>query len=421
MSFKSLIRYRPESNFYSFAGIPVLYHCHHFNLFLDQTIQDALGIEEGILLQKRAAHIASYRFLSKVVEEVGVQTPIERLQLASKLFSYMGHGKLHFQANQDGGVVRGDFLHYGYTWKEKYGQVVSRSEPTDAFGGGFAAAAVEVAFGLPYDSLSVEETSCVAQGQGSCEFQLQRQVPREALPPMLTVEESERAIQTPHIESEDEGRVQSMALKLKDFFLSLESDERGLLQGFGVFVVMHLAEYYNRISYEGFYKIVDEKPFVIDMMTELLRESGHVCGFHTFGGILLSPEWEGLFGSHHGDPKEILLGGLAIARALGIGHCGLSSWDEGKKMVMQASGSYESVFHAQVYPQTSGGMCFFYQGLAGALVHLSCSVPWKDEPKFDQKLYYSLFQDPKRNGWKVKETRCLSHGDKFCEISAVRE
>ena len=48
MSFnlKELIQYMASHNHTFFAHTPVVYHCHHFNLFLDQTIDDALGSKQ---------------------------------------------------------------------------------------------------------------------------------------------------------------------------------------------------------------------------------------------------------------------------------------------------------------------------------------------------------------------------------------
>ena len=31
-----------ERDLYELSGIPVVYHCHHFNLFLDQVVDDGI-------------------------------------------------------------------------------------------------------------------------------------------------------------------------------------------------------------------------------------------------------------------------------------------------------------------------------------------------------------------------------------------
>ena len=50
--------YLPGLDLMSLAGVPVIYHCHHFNLFLDQTIDDALGPVEGPKVRFEAAREA---------------------------------------------------------------------------------------------------------------------------------------------------------------------------------------------------------------------------------------------------------------------------------------------------------------------------------------------------------------------------
>ena len=47
----SLRAYIPDYDLMNYGGIPTVYHCHHFNLFLDQTIDDALGPGPGFTLR----------------------------------------------------------------------------------------------------------------------------------------------------------------------------------------------------------------------------------------------------------------------------------------------------------------------------------------------------------------------------------
>jgi hypothetical protein len=103
------------------AEIPYVYHCHHYNLFHDQTIDDALGEDEGARVRTNAAHNAFRDLLSAVFEKTQATTPVERIQLATELFSWMGHGKISLDVGAAGGRMRSASLHYGYTWREKYG------------------------------------------------------------------------------------------------------------------------------------------------------------------------------------------------------------------------------------------------------------------------------------------------------------
>src|SRR4051812_18651589 len=138
------------------ADVPYVYHCHHYNLFHDQTIDDALGEELGTKVRTVAARNAFRELIGAIVTELGADTPVERLQVASDLFSWMGHGTLKMSVDENGGRADGAFLHYGYAWREKYGAKVKRAHPADAVAAGYAAAATEIAFNLP--SGSIEST-----------------------------------------------------------------------------------------------------------------------------------------------------------------------------------------------------------------------------------------------------------------------
>src|SRR5215470_1175667 len=169
--------YLPQHDLMALAGVPAVYHCHHFNLFLDQTIDDALGPEGGTALRFTAAREAAYDLAMAIVVANGAVTPSERISAIQGVFSAMGHGRLNVASGPGGGDASGTHLHYGYTWGEKYGKTVRRRHPADAFAAGFAAAATEVAFDLPRESVAVNELECVALRQGQCQFALRPSIP----------------------------------------------------------------------------------------------------------------------------------------------------------------------------------------------------------------------------------------------------
>ena len=168
----SQFQYLSQPNLAFFARTPVVFHCHHFNLFLDQTIKDALGHEVSVRILTKAAHDAAHHFLESLSSGLGLHSPIERLQMATTVFAGMGHGTLRLLANHSGGKAEGEYLHYGFTWMQKYGHQIGRNVPADAFASGFAAAAVEVAYSLPKGTLWAEETACVTTGSPHCEFSI---------------------------------------------------------------------------------------------------------------------------------------------------------------------------------------------------------------------------------------------------------
>jgi hypothetical protein len=414
----SLRAYIPDYDLMNYGGIPTVYHCHHFNLFLDQTVDDALGAGPGFTLRFTAAREASHHFIRALVTRAGAVTAAERLEVAQQTFSAMGHGRLLISGDRTGGTATGEFLHYGFAWAEKYGQKVRRRTPADAFAAGYAAAALEVACSLERESVLAEETACIATRSPQCTFKLTIGKPPPPLPPVREAEV--RAKLKPLFHSaQGEETIAAIAKGLKDFTAGVAGDERGLVQAFGVFVTMHLAGYYNRISYDALATVVASRPAAVPMLEELLRESGHVCVFNTFGGILASPEWEAMVGKHSGDPLQIVLGNLAIARALGFGHWTLAEYVPNERMVLRAPATYESVYYQSRHGTADRPSEYFFQGATLAIAQLAHRIDWRTKPVLTQEFYAALFQGG-RLPWKVEQTQCTACGHEYSEVVATR-
>ncbi len=398
------------------GATPYVYHCHHFNLFHDQTVEDALGEEEAFEVRSRAAQSAAWQLLSDLVAESGASTPAERLQLAVAVFPWMGQGRLQLLADGGGGTARGDHLHYSFAWREKYGSRVRRHFPIDAFAAGFSAAATEVAFALPPGTLGPSEKSCYACRQPACDFELERQSEREASEPV------DREVFLRHIRDPGEGlgedRISTIAQGLKEFLLGVEGDERGLVQGFGIFITRHLSSYYDQTAYDTIHHIEKHAPQATPAVEELFGESGHVCAFYTFGNILLSPEWEAMVGPLGGEVEEIVTSSTAITRALGFGHWTVDELEPERRLVMRSSSNYESPFYLERYGRSEKPRCYFFANAARAIMQLAHGVDWPSRPELSEDLYLSLFKADLK--WRVEETRCRSKGDDLCEVVVTK-
>ena len=394
------------------AKTPYVYHCHHFNLFHDQTVEDAVGMEEGYAIKARAAQRASWQLLTALVQAVGAQTPAERLQAASELFSWMGQGRLEWQADSGGGAAKGSHLHYSFSWREKYGSRIKRNFPIDAFAAGFAAAATEVAFGLGAGALQANEGACFACRENACDFTLASHGSTLAAENL----DSAKAVGLtgPGIEGLEEAKIAKIAAGLKEFLLGVDSDERGLVQGFSIFVTRHLSSYYDRTAYDTILQIEQNHPQATEAVEQLFGESGHVCVFHTFGNLLLSPEWEGLVGPLRGEVEEIVTGCTAIARGLGFGHWTIQELEPDKRLVLRSASNYESPFYLHNYGQANKPRCYFFANAARAFMQLAHRVDWPSRPVLDDSLYQALFKGDLR--WHVEETLCRSKGDEVCEV-----
>ncbi len=413
--FQELTRVLAEQDLTLLAGSPFIFHCHHFNLFHDQTVEDALGDHEGYLLRARAAQEVLQPVLHALAGEAGANTPTERLQLAQELFSWMGQGTLQLLADSTGGKARGECLHYSLAWREKYGSRVSRQQPIDAFAAGFAAAATEVAFDLEPGSLQSTEAACFACREPACDFDIKR--PGVALHP-VPASGFDNHLGT-LIEGQEEARITSMAAQLKDFVAGVGSDDRGIIQGFGLFLTRQFVGYYDLTVYETLHKIEKERPAMLEVAEALFGESGHVCVFNTFGRILQSAEWQGLFGPVPNDPTEVVLGCTAIARSLGFGHWTIHELVPGERLILRACSNYEAPFYLQRYGRSERARSYFFANAAVAFMQLAHQVDWSQPPELNEEFYGSLFKSNLK--WTFEQTQCLTCGDPLCEVVVRRK
>ncbi len=395
------------------AGQPVVYHCHHFNLFLDQTIDDALGPADGARLRMKAGREFSARLIRAACSHVGAETPPECARVAGDLFRAMGHGSLETNADSVGGDARGTYLHYGHAWREKYGRKIRRMSPADAFACGFSAAATEVAHGLESGSLEAHEGECVAMRSSDCGFKITRSA--EIDPPRKEVGQTESLlVGSAGIGGINEDVILPIVQGLREFTAGVAGDERGLIQAFGVFVTMHLAGYYNRISYDAMEEIRQRAPQSEEVLASLLRESGHVCVFNTFGGVLLSPEWEGLVGPVKNDPELIVTWSMAIARAFGFGRWSVTEFEPERRLVLRTPATYESIYYRARHGSAEKPNEYMLQGAALATAQLAHRVDFEAKPELTEDYYQKLFKGGVP--WVAEQTKSVVCGDPYSEV-----
>jgi hypothetical protein len=395
---------------------PSVFHCHHFNLFHDQTIDDALGEEHGGQVRRNAAQSAFRPLLENLMNAIGAETPAERVAAASKLFANMGHGKLDLDVTARGGRATGAFLHYGYSWREKYGSRVRRSLPVDSVAEGFAAAAAEVALRLAPGTLVAKERDCLATKHQACTFEI---TPRaQPLPAPTLVDRQAVAAQVPaSFNGVDDDRIQAIAKGLRDFLAPVSGDARGLVQAFNVFITMHLSNYYCETVFESMRHLERTVPAHAASGEALFSEAGTMCVFNTFGNILLSPEWEGLVGPVSGKPEDIVSFSCAIARGLGFGRWCVQEFEPHRRLVLRAPSTYETPFYSTRYGRSDRPRCYVFQGAVKAIAALACDLKWAGKPRLDDELYQQLLGA--RTRWRFEQTRCPSKGDPYAEVIAT--
>jgi hypothetical protein len=404
------------------AGVPVVYHCHHFNLWWDQTVDGILGESEGCRLRTRAARDAFHPLLVGLATRLGADTPEAKASLAEALFPWMGQGRLRMEGVRSPGVpvaATGMSLHYATAWRWKYTAQAQRFHPADAVAAGFLAAVVALVEGGENGAWWAEETACMAQGAEVCRFEATSLSPPEVTPRPVD-EGVELPLGGPLADSLMEGEVARISALLSELLSIYEGDDRGLMQAFNVFVTLHLPAYYNRTGYEAIHQIEARAPFQTAASEDLLREAGRVCAFNTFGSILLDAAFEGMLGRPLGnDPLEILAYCCAIARALGFGHWEIAAFEPGRRLVLRVPSDYETAYYLTQYGRSNKPRNYFLQGGAQAMVLLAHEVDWASHPVLTNSMYLRMFKQPGMH-WKVTQTRCRAMGDDVSEIVVTK-
>lgn len=395
------------------GGEPLVFHCHHYNLALQRLIEDSLGFEEATQLFVRAAEEVAYPFVSRHLE--GVLGHDARLALATTLHAELGFGKLAGRGDEAAGEATGERLHYATGWRSK---LSPRREPVCAFHAGYLAASMAAAAGLPRGTFEVHETSCVARGDDACRFRLARRAAPLELPTSVGEGElpSSAAGEAPALTGTGNVRAAEVLDALGK--LPLVGNEEGLIPAFGVYLTRHFANYYARISYELEGAIEGFAAELGESVRVGLVHAGHICAFHTFGGIACSPEWEGLIEPMCRDRADWFHGMTTVANALGWGAWRTRELVPGERCVVDVYASYESNAYLAMRTARDRPRCYLHTGGIAGLMNLLWVGDITKRPTLDAAYYESIYASPE--SFVGDEVRCRAKGDPCCTIVADR-
>lgn len=161
-----------EKGLIELAGRRLVFHCHHYNLFLQRILEDALP-EEGPRIQTLAAAEAVRLILSELFRASQPAGLDEKFARAQALFGALGFGLAQpSELGAMGGRVQLDTSHYAIGWRSKFGD---SQRPVCHFAVGYWMAAVTAACELAPERLHGRELQCAATGAPSCVIALEVQ------------------------------------------------------------------------------------------------------------------------------------------------------------------------------------------------------------------------------------------------------
>ncbi|MEN9216247.1 MAG: hypothetical protein Q6K90_02850 [Gloeomargarita sp. HHBFW_bins_162] len=394
-------------------GEPVIFHCHHYNLFLQQTIEDPNWID-GVGILRTSAQEVFFSLLQGAFNQLEVVREQERWQVARQLFQFLGFGQLEGEVTPQGAEVRLQHSHYAEGWLGKYGETVHRQAPIDHLAVGYVAATLDALYGSLGDYVA-EETVCQAVTRGDhCLIQAQR----AAIPRKLTPSPGMGCvIDQPAPLTRAKTSVDYEALNETLWGLPLLGDDQGQIRAFNVLLTRMPANYYNRIQYRFLDALRQVNPDLEGVGCDLLRESGHVCVFYTFGNIMESVEWESLVQPMIQTDTDWIHGGYAVASSLGWGRWELLEIESGRFCRVAIDGNYETNYFLSTYPRSAAGACFFAQGAVPAMMNIVYQGQITQKPTLNETLYNTLFR--RGNYFRGQEVRAREQGDPWCEFTAT--
>ncbi|MEO2003750.1 MAG: hypothetical protein ABGY41_06595, partial [Candidatus Poribacteria bacterium] len=346
-------------------GEPVIYHCNHYNLFLQRTIEDADEYIPAADILTRGSVATVYPMLRRLFEtHPDMREPQKRLDVASGIYSQLGFGLLPLEGlSEEGGVVRTPITHYSYAWPEYWGQ---RDKPVDYFTCGYVQAAVAAAFYNPPGYYAVEQEQCLSMGDAENTFAVTTNPDFTHVPvgsgTGVTIRDASgrQSVST---------NVDAAAITSAIRGMPLEGDADGLIPAFGVYLTRHFANYYNYISYEAANAIA-EATGEPEMGRDLFVEAGHMCAFHTWGGIMQSDEWYGLVEPQCRTREDWVSGIIAVSNAFGWGRYSVPELDPDKRIVLRVDGSYESNGYLRMYGKSPHPRSYLVTGAAAGVMNL---------------------------------------------------
>jgi len=143
----------------------LVFHCHHYNVYLQRTIEDGLKDRaRGLLIA--AGMEAARAMLGGLEEKTPSGSPAASLARAAEVFRDHGFGRLDVsELSEGGGIAVLERSHYAVGWLAKWGQ---RQEPGCFYAVGFVGGAVAVAGKIAPERITAREVECLATGAASC-------------------------------------------------------------------------------------------------------------------------------------------------------------------------------------------------------------------------------------------------------------
>ncbi len=391
-------------------------------MLIYQAVWDALG-SESWAVSRHAAFSTSYRLLSSIAQNLGIEGAPQILDLAAELFAALGLGQLHVEVNAGGGGFTGEDLLLGSGFRERYGQRLAIRHRMDAFAAGYGAAATSVAFPSDWGTFEAEETSCVARGDAVCTFSLTRKPDPQRAGHAVTRHDANELVPE-ELDDEAMGSDPAARSAALDLLLGATSDDRGVVRltpqngasPVGSRLALLPVSYRGQLVFDALHLLERRSPALAPLFVALVREATQAAVYLAIAEIDRSPGLLRL--DRPATSEERAVRYSAIASALGWGSFAVAEFIPERRLVLKSPVTPEAVYYTTCHGGAPGVELPGLQGVAGAIALLtheaSAHVASRDHhvPRFEE------YPDVVRRGpdLRIEEARSIVRGDAECEI-----
>ena len=200
--------------------------------------------------------------------------------------------------------------------------------------------------------------------------------------------------------------------------LPLIGNEDGLIPAFGLYLTRHYADFYNHTSFEALRQVEQCRPEAILQTEVALIEAGMLCAFYTFGGIMLSQEWEAVVMPMIDSDDDWVYGIVAVVNSLGWGKWRVEQLIPGERLEISIPNSYESAGWLSRYPPSQRPRCYLVQGGCAGIMNLLYQGNIRQAPALTPDFFQEIFHSV--GSFRCQELTCRTMGDDTCRFVTTR-
>ncbi len=389
---------------------PMILHCHHYNVFLQKSIEASSDYIDAEAILTDSAQEVGYSVFSDYFKE-GNFSESEKLKTIEELHSCCGFGVLDLSAvTSAGGVVHSPSNHYVEGWLSKFGERKTEKYGAAFFTAGFIAGALDAVYEKELGCFCSKQTHCKTKGDTTNSFEVTI-INKKG----LSESPKEGVFQIFELTNHKDSNIDYVGIRTALTAMDFEGDsESGLISVFGVMLTRMFANYYVLISAKFLFEMENKMGEMGRMIAEeLLVEAGHVCAFNTFGGIMESAEWNGLIKPMIQNKEDWVHGIVACLNSLGWGGLFIKELVPNEKLVLEVISGYESNSFMKNHKkgETNKPMSLFKAGAVAGIMNLIYHGDISENPELNETYYNKIFKtDGKFEG---KQIQCRLNGFEY--------